>query len=320
MSIWKFPSISKQIPENKQLTLGEGNTNIYTIYLDRHELKQLGIEAKNTQKVILKLETMNPNRSFKDRSLAFQISYYYAHGKSKLLISSSGNAANSAASYVGLTDIKLAIFVSNKINPLKLSHLKDIIDNNPHVTLNFSDKAKSDAIKFSNQGNYINLRGSEDDVAIEGFKTISYELSQQAPEADAVFIPCSSGTSTMGIAKGYKEVVEELPQIHICQTTKIHPMAKEFDFVFTKTNDSPADAIVDRVAKRKSEVTEIIKETNGFGWVLSEEEINKATNFLKKKTNLPDLTSNGCLSFAGLIRSMKKKKRFKNPVCIISGI
>ncbi len=320
MSIWRFPKISAQIPEKFQLSLGEGQTNIYTIYLDRYELKHLGVEAKSTQKVLLKLETMNPNKSFKDRSLAFQVSYYNTHGKKKLLISSSGNAANSAAAYVNLTDIKLAIFVSNKINKNKLKHLEHIINTNPRITLNFSERAKSDAIKFSNQGNYINLRGSEDKIAIEGFKTISYELAKEAPQTDAIFIPCSSGTSTVGLAKGYNDIDIPIPQIHICQTTKVHPMAKGFDMAFEQSGDSPADAIVDKVAKRKEEVIEIIKNSQGSGWVLSTKEIIKATTFLQKKTNLPDLTYNGCLSFAGLIRALGKKRRYSSPVCIISGI
>jgi len=137
MSIWKHDQINSLIDEKYQLTINEGGTSLIKIFLDRQEQKELGIKDGKTQKLYLKLETMNPNKSFKDRSLAYQISYYYSKGKKKLLISSSGNAAVSAAAYVSLTDMKLAVFVSNKVNKAKLERLNKFVSQNPNISLNF---------------------------------------------------------------------------------------------------------------------------------------------------------------------------------------
>lgn len=326
MSIWKYPEISKLIDEKYRLSLNEGNTPLIKLFLDRYELRELGVkDPDRTQKVYLKLETANPNKSFKDRSLAFQISHYYAKGVKRLLISSSGNAAVSAAGYISQTkEMKLAVFVSNKVNKAKLEKLNAYVSKNPNISIVFSDKAKSDAIKYSNESGYVNLRGSADEMAVTGFKTIGYELFDQSSEIDAIFIPTSSGTSTLGIYQAYKEKVEnkaQMPKFNVCQTTKIHPIAKEFDIMFEPSETSLADAIVDRVAKRKSEIVELVKETNGSGWILSDEEIKYSLDFLQKKTKLPDLTSNGILSFAGLVKALKRKKMiYRAPVCIISGI
>lgn len=321
MGIWKYPQISENIPDKYKISLNEGNTNTYEFFIDKYEFKQLGIIGRKTQKVTLKLETMNPNLSFKDRSLAYQISYYHSKNKNNLLISSSGNAATSAAAYVSQTDAKLAIFVSNKVNKQKIEKILKFVDKNENISINYSNRAKSDAIKYAKAGNYINLRGSEDDNAVIGFKTIAYELAEQTPTADTLFIPCSSGTSTQGIYEGYSELRNiNTPAIHIAQTTKIHPIAKEYDLTFEDTDTSLADAIADRVAKRKERITDILRQTGGSGWVISDELINTSLNYLKKKTGLPHLTPNGTLSFAALLKALKKKKSFENPICIISGI
>jgi len=320
MSVWEYEKISELVPEKFQLNLNEGGTNLVKIFLDKYEQKRLGVKDGKTQKVHLKLETMNPNRSFKDRSLAFQISHHHSKGVGKMIISSSGNAGISAAAYCSLTEIHLAVFVSSKVNPAKLEKLNKFATKSPNITINFSKRPKSDAIKYTKSGDYVNLRGSTDEMAIPGFKTIGYELAEELREIDAVFVPCSSGTSTIGIAKGIKEKIDRLPAINICQSTKIHPIAKNFDVLYTPTETSIADAISDRVAKREDEVVSLIEQSDGFGWILSDQDLQNCVEFLKEKTKLPNLTPNGVLSFAGFIKALKRKKIYKNPVCIISGI
>ncbi|MBD3280943.1 pyridoxal-phosphate dependent enzyme [Candidatus Dojkabacteria bacterium] len=321
MSIWKFEEISKNIDKKYRLSLGEGGTPLEKIYMNSKELALFGIREKETYRVYFKLETHNPNKSFKDRSLAYQISYYKSVGARKLLISSSGNAAISAASYVGLApDVELAIFMSVNANPEKVRKINELAERYPNVVVNYSRKPKSDAMKFSNYGSYVNLRGSQDRNAVSGFKTISYELASQIPDADAVFIPCSSGTSTVGIYEGYRDLERKPPQLHISQSEKICPISKEYDVIFTKSDSSLADAISDRVAHRKQEVMSMIDETGGFGWIIDDALLEKSVKYLQEKTSFKDLTYNGILSFAALMKSMKQKRRFGKPVCIISGI
>lgn len=321
MSIWKYDQIKRNISEKDQLTLDEGGTPLEKIYLNSKELGLFGIRESETQRVYLKLETENPNKSFKDRSLAYQISFYKSIGTKKLLISSSGNAAVSAASYVGLaSEMQLAIFMSVHANPEKVKKVNELISKYSNVAVNYSKKPKSEAMKFSNYGSYLNLRGSQDPNAVIGFKTISYELANQAPEADAVFVPCSSGTSTSGIYQGYRDLEQKPPQIHIAQTSKICPIAKEYDVIYEKAETSLADAIVDRVAHRKKEIMGIIDETNGFGWIIDDNLLETAVKFLQEKTGFANLTYNGVLSFAALLKAIKQKRRFEKPVCVISGI
>ncbi len=312
MSIWKYKKLNNLVEEEYQLTLGEGDT----------PLEEYEIDGK---KVFIKREDKNPNGSFKDRSLAFQISKLFEDGHKHLVISSSGNAAISAAAYCELAEIKLDIFVSNNIEQAKLDKLSTF--NSQLVTLYKSDRAKSDAIKFAVDNNIPNLRGSMDDDAIIGFKTISYELAKQNPEIDAIFIPCSSGTSTVGIYQGYQDLIANsqpaltagrqptanLPNINICQTERIHPIAKEFDQKFTESEKSLAPAISDRVAKRKSEVISAISETNGSGWIIADKLLEEAKQIAKDIIG-EDISYNSLLSLASYLKSKKQTANSHQPI------
>jgi threonine synthase len=301
MSIWQhdFPE-KKDVPEQWQLTLGEGNTPLNILQVDGVELA-------------VKDENVNPNGSFKDRSLAFQISYHASQGITDFVISSSGNAAISAAAYLNIVEkANLKIFVSDHINPAKLAKL-NALTSEKNVMVQ-SNSPKSDAIKAAAENSAFNLRGSRDDKAKVGYKTIAYEIAKDYPQVDAIFIPCSSGTSTIGIYEGFKEK-DLFPQIHIVQTSKINTIAKELDNNFIASESSLADAITDRVAHRKQEVLSAIKQTKGNGWVATDVELEEA----KEKIN-SEYSYNSLLAFAGYFKAVKAGNQFKAPLILASGL
>jgi len=299
--IWSYNSM-QNVPQSFRLTLNEGNTPIRKIDI-------------NGLAVMIKDENANPNGSFKDRSLAYQLSYHIASGKRKFVISSSGNAAVSAAAYAGLAGVELDVFVAEKVNPLKLEKLSKF--ENGSVRIHQSAKPKSDAVKFASEEKAFNLRGSQDEAAVTGFKTIAYEICKQYPEVSEVFIPCSSGTSTVGIAKGFNEHKKAV-KIFICQTSKIHSIAKTFDHHFVSVTKSFADAITDRVAHRKNEVVDIVKKSGGGGFVVNDALLYQAEDIVEKQGL--SYSYNSLLSLAGLLKAQTQGIELLNPVVIASGL
>lgn len=321
--IWRYKNI-KGIKKEFMLTQEEGDTPLEQVLLSSPILEEQIL-------VKYKREDLNPTGSFKDRSLAYQISYYKQKGEKTVLISSSGNAAISAVSYCKLAGINIHIFVSDNISKDKKKRLEVVQTygdvNTPNskeskAVIHYSLTPKSDAIKFAKENKLVNLRPSFDDSAIEGFKTLGYEIARIADVVDSIFIPCSSGTSTIGIFNGLVEMQEELniklPQIHIVQTTKVQPIAKEFDRNYFETKDSLADAIVDRVANRKEKVLEVVEKTKGSGWVISDEEIIEIKETLDKKDI--QFSNTAALSFAGIMKAIKNGAKFESPLAIISGL
>lgn len=325
--IWDYNKIFKhKIQSEFQLSLGEGGTPISS---SETLSKKFRVESLK-----FKREDLNPNSSFKDRSLAFQISYYYQKGVTELVLSSSGNSAISALAYCSLAKIKLHVFISKKIPEYKLKRFLGILElNNKNkkkfvkkenfecglFQLYFSKTPKSDAIKFTNDKGIKNIVGSKDDTGIEGYKTIAFELIEKAPDIDSIFMPCSSGTSTVGIFEGFRKAKAEIPKIFIVQTTKVHPIAKLFDDNFEKSSKSDASAIVDRVADRKDQIVEIISKTKGGGVVVSDDEISESINLLKRFVDI-EVSPDGAIGLAGLMKLVNSNRReFSNPCVIISG-
>ena len=264
----------------------------------------------------VKNENVNPGGSFKDRSLAYQLSMYIDRGKNKFVLSSSGNAAVSAAALASIADVELDLFVSTHINPLKLEKIQKYLTDSGKIRLHQSDKAKSEAMQMAQQdGSVVNLRGSQDDLALPGFKTIAYELAAQCPEIDALFVPCSSGTSALAIMQGFKELGKKVA-VFICQTAKVHPIAQEFDSSFADSETSLADAIVDRVAHRKEQLLIALKECGGGGKVISDSALLSVRHELSEAGI--DYSYNSLLGFAGYFKLVDNN--FKHPVILASGL
>ncbi|MBN2015527.1 pyridoxal-phosphate dependent enzyme [Candidatus Dojkabacteria bacterium] len=328
MGIWQYSKYLKpKVKDLFRLTLKEGNTPC-------KECAKLA-RVLNIEKIYLKREDLNPTGSFKDRSLAFQLSVHFQEGREEFVISSTGNAAISAISYAKLFKCKLHVFVSKNIPADKLLRLLDISNisdfdhsalqkeetyelQKDNLKLYFSARPKSDSVKFSNAYNIIHLRGSNDDLATIGYKTISYELVQEIKATDAIIIACSSGTSTVGIYQGFVDLGMTPPPIHIVQTTKVNTMASNFDRDFKKSDTSLASAISDRVALRKDQIIGIVSRTGGSGWVIDDEEIMTCQMLLAQNCEITT-SFDSSLTLAGLIKALKNDWQILRPVLILSG-
>lgn len=287
MSIWNSKLIDTSL--STKLTLEEGSTPV-------EELEVKGV------KTLLKREDKNPNGSFKDRSLAYQLSKHISDGIKSFCISSSGNAAISAYAYSKLSDISLDIFVSTKLSSEKLSKLEG-------AKIHISDNPKSDCIKFSNETEAFNLRGSVDDNAYIGYYSLAEEIS--ALDIDAIFIPTSSGNAALGIFLGLKKLDKHIP-IYIVQSTRVNPIASLYDKEFITSDASIISCITDRVCKRKEEIISLVKESCGSGIVISDDEVLDAS----KKYSLP---INSSISIAGFSKALKKGYTINRPLLVISG-
>ncbi len=206
----------------------------------------------------------------------------------------------------------MTTFVSPKINSSKLAQLAKL-----EVHIIQSTRPISDSFKYANENNIYNLRPSKDLHGDTGFATIAFELNDElGKKADAVFFPLSSGTTLTGVAKGF-EKLGYLPKLYVVQTTRVHPIASLFDKDFVKTNTSLADALVAKYTPRHDEVISFIKKSGGGGFVISDEEILKANDYLTK--NSINCSFEGAAALAGLWKSQKRGFQFNSPVCLLTG-
>ncbi len=294
--------------------------------------KTLGIPE-----IYLKREDQHKYGSHKGRSLPLMIKRYTKPLKIKdkngdsaptnpiyknFVISSSGNAALAAILAVQAHNtnnpekIKLKVLVGLNINPQKLKILISEI-NDPQVTLKQVDNPKQEAFLEDKNGETKFLRQSTDDLALEGYFELAEELSK-IPNLQAVFIPTSSGTTAQALGEAFVKLNCQA-QIHIIQTTACHPMVEDTKHKIQNTNTSAADAIVDQVAHRKEKILEIIKNSRGAGWIVTDEEINNAIELVEDNCKIK-ISPNSALSVAGLKKAIVNGFKFSGPaICLITG-
>lgn len=292
--VWKYEKLLPFIPPDDRLTLSEGSTQT--------------VRADNTY---FKCEFENPSGSVKDRGLAYQVSSLQEKKIKRAVIPSSGNAALSATKYCKLANISLTVYVSNKINPSKLHLLQqsgaDIVKTKRPVSL---------SVKAARKIGVANLRQSTDPLGHIGYQTISFELHDEYPAIDAVFLPVSSGTTLIGVAEGF-EKVGLFPSIHAVQTEAVHPVAKYYDKEFRQTISSVADALVARFVPKLMQIRKYIDKSDGWGWVVSDTEIKKAREKLLQWEI--DCSYEGAACFAGLLKAKSRGYKFRHPVCLLTG-
>lgn len=280
----------------------------------------LGIES-----VYIKHEYQNPSGSHKDRTIWPMIDYYKEQGISKFVISSSGNAAISAAYYTRLhTDIELEIFVSPQLPEKKSQRLMSLIEGYDKVKLHKSNNAKSDAFKLGKKGSHQYLRTSTDDLALAGYESLAVELTDQCEESHtqinqySIFIPTSSGTTLQGLYDGFlKQKVN--PALHAVQTTKVHTIVKELDQSISPTQSSLSSAIVDTIGHRKQSVLEAIKNSHGSGWVVDDASLQRSYELIKKHVDMPVISWDSLVSLAGLEKSIKQNNNITHAILLFCG-
>ena len=266
--------------------------------------------AFGVPEVYLKREDQHKYGSHKGRSIPLMIKKYAKEGHANFVISSSGNAALAAIyavrahNYNNPQAIKLTVYIGKNINPEKLKIILAVIDD-ANIKLEQVDKPKQKAFQVDKKEGIKMLRQSTDDTALEGYFELADELSK-IPNLQAVFIPTSSGTTAQGLGEAFAKLKIN-PQIHIVQTTACHPIADEIRdkrYEIQDTNQSIADAIVDKIAHRKEKVLEIIKNSHGSGWIADDEEIKDAIKLVEDACNIL-ISPNSALSIVGLKKAVE---------------
>lgn len=245
-----------------------------------YQLVQVASIKEGLDNAWLKNEGENITGTHKDRSFRYWISYHYMHGTKEVVLSSSGSSAFAAAYYCKKAGIKLHAFIREDFDKEKIDVLHQYSIVIPHL----SPTPKKDAFRLAKEMGIPYLRASIDPLAIEGYKTLGFEIAESLKDVKEIFIPTSSGATAVGIYQAFRILGREskarMPRIYCVQTTMVHPIAKEFEKTFTSETSHPARAIIDRIAHRKKGVAKILKATKGGAYIISKEETDKAKKLI----------------------------------------
>ena len=187
------------------VALGEGNTPL----LRAPRLGELyGCE------LWLKWEGANPTGSFKDRGMSVATTRAVERGVTRLVCASTGNTAASCAAYAARAGIEAVIVVpAGAIASSKLVQVRAVGGQIVEIDGTFSDAfAHADQLASEPGSAFVNSGGSDD--RIEGQMSVAREIADQLGDSpDVVTLPYGGGGNTRAVARGFEELVGEVPAL-----------------------------------------------------------------------------------------------------------
>ncbi len=214
-TMWRYRELLPA-EESQIVTLGEGLTPLLAV-------PRIGAQLA-LPKLFVKDESRNATWSFKDRMCSSAVSIAKELGAKVITASSSGNAGSATAAYAARAGLECVLFtlqrfptamkVNMQVYGTKLIACPSLVDRWRMV-----EKCVDTFGWFPTAGFMYPLIGSNP-YAIEGYKTIAYEICEQlgwkAP--DVMVVPVGAGDAFFGAWKGFNElrdfgIIETVPRM-----------------------------------------------------------------------------------------------------------
>jgi len=152
-------------------------------------------------RLVLKIETLNPLRSFKGRGADYCVSQLPTDAR--LVCASAGNFGQAMAYACRKRGLALTVYASVNANPFKVERMRALGAN---VVLHGEDfdAAKIEARRFASQSGARMIEDSLDPATGEGAGTIGLELLAFPEHIDTLLVPLGNGAMLAGIARVMK--------------------------------------------------------------------------------------------------------------------
>lgn len=175
----------------------EASRLIDPVFRNTPQFSDEQLNAALGQRVLVKVETANPIRSFKGRGVSYR-ARSFAKGQ-HAVCSSAGNFGQAVGYCCRSIGVPVTVFVPKDVNPVKLARMKafgaDVV-----VGGSDGDEAKRRGRDFAAQGKgRVFVEDGEDPAISEGAGTIAVELLQSGP-IDTAVIPVGDGALITGMA------------------------------------------------------------------------------------------------------------------------
>lgn len=232
------------LPEAGELVdLGQGSTPL--------------VALRGHAGVFLKLESLNPTLSFKDRAMALGAGYAVRTGAAGLVAASTGNAAVSAAAYAAAAGLRCRLLVGSASRAArKMDACRAYGATVAEVPGDYSD-AYREAAAAEGEG-WLNVSTTyRNPILAEAYRLIAFELLRDlgAPPATVV-VPIGAGPLLRGIERGFADAVDlgligRPPRMVGVQAAAVAPIAQAWaaaDGSGALGDGAPADVVPSKPA------------------------------------------------------------------------
>jgi threonine dehydratase len=216
---------------------------LHTPQFDCEPLSQhLGVST------VLKVESVNPIRSFKGRGTDYLLHRLHEEGDGRagLVCASAGNFGQGMAFACRKRDRPLTVFAARSANPLKVERMRAI---GARVELHGDDfdEAKDAAQRHSTENGERYIEDGLLGAIAEGAATMAVELGGEERGLDAIFVPLGNGSLVNGVGTWLKHAAPTTRVIAVCATSA---PSMALSFAKGKPLDAPSTTIADGIAVR----------------------------------------------------------------------
>lgn len=309
-----MPPEIQAIPDEKIVTLGEGNTP----FIRARNLEEF-LKSQNkffAAEVWLKLEGKNPSGSFKDRGMTGALSFEKSRGTEAIICASTGNTSASAAAYAARAGIKSYVLLpEGKVAIGKLLQAYAFGAKAIQIRGNFDQ-----ALVLAKQIKGMELVNNSHPYRLCGQATAAYEICDELERNPSYhFLPVGNAGNITAYWRGYKEYcrrgkIKFLPAMFGYQAAGAAPI------VLNKVVENPetiASAIRIGNPTRWEEAKAARDESYGRIDSVTDEEILEAYQLLCRSEGV-FCEPSSATSVAGLIKTVRLSQRHFWEVTIVA--
>lgn len=222
------------------------------------QYRSKALEKAIGNKVVVKVETTNPIKSFKGRGASYYISKNL--DKSQIVCASAGNLGQAVAYIAYKYNIKPIIFAAKTANQIKIEMMR-LLGATVYLEGKDFDEAKEMAREYALNNEMPLIEDSLDVETCEGAGTIGYELMKYSQPLDIVLVALGNGALLTGNARIIKHLSPKTKVIGVVSNNAT-AMADSFlqkKYIETKN----ANTIADGIAVRKP-IKEVLLDMEGY--------------------------------------------------------
>jgi threonine synthase len=313
-SLWRYRAVLP-VDIAKPISLGEGCTPLVQ-------------QSWGDLRPHFKLEWFNPTGSFKDRGSAVMLSFLRQIGVDAILEDSSGNAGSSMAGLGAAGGMRVKILAPASTSPAKIAQVR-AYGAEIQLVEGPREESEAEAIRQSNETFYASHNWQP--FFLEGTKTLAYELWEdlgfRAP--DNVVIPVGAGSSLLGCAFGFRELMKagqiaKLPRLFVTQPLNCSPIDASFKAgvdtpVPREVRKTIAEGTAIRHPMRLREIVDALRESGGGTVALTEDEIIAALRRLARQGLFAEPTSASAAAALDKLSDAGSIKANETTVVLLTG-
>jgi threonine synthase len=313
-SLWRYRA-ALPVDIAKPISLGEGCTPL--VQQDWGDLRPH-----------FKLEWFNPTGSFKDRGSAIMLSFLRQIGVDAILEDSSGNGGSSMAGLGAAGGMRVKILTPASTSPAKIAQVRAY---GAEIQLVEGPREESEAEAIRQSAETFYASHNWQPFFLEGTKSLAYELWEdlgfRAP--DNVVIPVGAGSSLLGCAFGFRELMKagqiaKLPRLFVTQPLNCSPIDASFKAgvdtpVLREVLKTIAEGTAIKHPMRLREIIGALRESGGGTVALTEEEIVAALRRLARQGLFTEPTSASAAAALDKLSDAGSIKANETTVVLLTG-